>query len=182
MYEIYFNHSNDELMVEDHQKKETLPLMKMGLPFLMEADKHIQEQYPDTHETICLVHGDKKEFVYARVRHFFSCNFSVKDGRPDIDEDWNFDLENVPCPARINGTCKGGICNPTFSTDLTSREKEVLRLYVKGFDESEIAEVLFISKNTVHNHINNLYAKTGVKGKSCPDRRLVAYAYSKKIV
>ena len=47
--------------------------------------------------------------------------------------------------------------------------------------EDEIAEKLFISRYTVHNHINNMYSKTGIKGKSTPDRKLMAYAFKNKL-
>ncbi|MCY1720211.1 LuxR C-terminal-related transcriptional regulator [Prolixibacteraceae bacterium Z1-6] len=182
MYEIYFNHSNKNLMVENHPKSSTSTLNEMGHSFLVEADLNIKNQYPETWEELAGMHGEGSEMAYARVRNFFVCNFSVKDGRPDIDEDWNFDLENVPCPARLTGRCKDGICNPKMVSALSDREIEVLKLFAQGFDENEIGETLFISKNTVHNHINNMYKKLGIAGKSVPALKLAAYAHRKKII
>lgn len=43
---------------------------------------------------------------------------------------------------------------------LTSREKEVLRLTIKGYTGKEIADKLFISLNTVRNHKSNMMEKT----------------------
>lgn len=46
---------------------------------------------------------------------------------------------------------------------LSAREIEVVKLLVKGLISKEIAEVMQISKNTVENHKQNIYAKTGTK-------------------
>jgi DNA-binding CsgD family transcriptional regulator len=45
--------------------------------------------------------------------------------------------------------------------DLSPREIEVLRLMALGKSNREIAEVLFISRNTVSTHVRNILAKTG---------------------
>jgi len=56
----------------------------------------------------------------------------------------------------INGS-KLKAFNP-FS-ELTQREMEVLRLIAKGMSNSEIAEALFISENTVKGHVSNILSK-----------------------
>ena len=45
--------------------------------------------------------------------------------------------------------------------DLSPREIEVLRLMAAGKSNREIAEALFISRNTVSTHVRNILAKTG---------------------
>lgn len=42
---------------------------------------------------------------------------------------------------------------------LTSREKEVLSLLARGYNNNEIAACLHISKHTVKNHVSNIYHK-----------------------
>jgi DNA-binding NarL/FixJ family response regulator len=42
---------------------------------------------------------------------------------------------------------------------LTEREMEVLRLVAKGMNNREIAKQLFISENTVKNHVRNILDK-----------------------
>ena len=49
---------------------------------------------------------------------------------------------------------------------LTEREVEVLRLVAQGQREKEIARRLFISTNTVHYHIKEIYAKAGVSSRA----------------
>lgn len=49
--------------------------------------------------------------------------------------------------------------------DVSSREQEIIALLVKGLSNREIAELLFISPNTVKTHIKNIYAKLGVSNR-----------------
>jgi pimeloyl-ACP methyl ester carboxylesterase/DNA-binding CsgD family transcriptional regulator len=49
---------------------------------------------------------------------------------------------------------------------LSSRELEVLRLVAGGFDNEEIASRLHLSVRTVERHLQNVYAKLGVQGRS----------------
>jgi len=48
---------------------------------------------------------------------------------------------------------------------LTKREVEILHAVTSGRSNAEIGEALFISPNTVKNHIYSIYQKTGVKNR-----------------
>ncbi|MGW7607448.1 response regulator transcription factor [Streptomyces sp. NPDC054766] len=61
---------------------------------------------------------------------------------------------------------------------LTSRETEVLLLIAEGLSNHEIARKLHVSTATVKTHINNLFAKTGLKDRA----QAVRYAYGKGLV
>jgi DNA-binding NarL/FixJ family response regulator len=58
---------------------------------------------------------------------------------------------------------------------LTQREAEVLSLIAEGRSNAEIARELFISEATVKTHINNLFAKAGLRDRA----QAVTYAYRK---
>lgn len=47
------------------------------------------------------------------------------------------------------------------SSALTPREREVLELLAAGVPSNEIAERLFVSRNTVRNHVQNVLTKLG---------------------
>jgi len=49
--------------------------------------------------------------------------------------------------------------------DLSERETEVLKLISRGYKNSEIAEKLFVSQNTIKTHIKNIYVKLDVKNR-----------------
>ncbi|GHI02186.1 LuxR family transcriptional regulator [Streptomyces cellostaticus] len=61
---------------------------------------------------------------------------------------------------------------------LTARETEVLVLIGEGLSNQEIARALHVSTATVKTHINNLFAKTGLKDRA----QAVRYAYAKGLV
>ena len=53
----------------------------------------------------------------------------------------------------------------TPSHDLTTREAEVLELIAEGLTNGDIATRLFISVNTVRNHVQNILAKLDAHSK-----------------
>jgi DNA-binding NarL/FixJ family response regulator len=61
---------------------------------------------------------------------------------------------------------------------ITAREAEVLGLIAEGLTNQEIARALHVSTATVKTHINNLFAKTGLKDRA----QAVRYAYRHGLV
>ncbi|MFD7430273.1 LuxR C-terminal-related transcriptional regulator [Streptomyces sp. NPDC059818] len=62
---------------------------------------------------------------------------------------------------------------PELPDGMTPREVEVLVLIADGMSNAEIARSLHISQATVKSHINNLFAKAGLRHRAQP----VRYAY-----
>jgi HD-GYP domain-containing protein (c-di-GMP phosphodiesterase class II)/DNA-binding CsgD family transcriptional regulator len=54
----------------------------------------------------------------------------------------------------------------SWPAGLSGREVEVLRLVAKGRAEKAAAEALFISQQTVHQHVKHIYEKTGVSSRA----------------
>ena len=65
-----------------------------------------------------------------------------------------------------------------YSHELSPREMEVLRLVAMGNNNSEIAEELFISINTVTRHLTNIFTKTSTKNRV----EAAVYAARRRIV
>ena len=61
---------------------------------------------------------------------------------------------------------------------LTERELEVLRLVAKGLNNREVAKELFISENTVKNHVRNILEKLQLHSRM----EAVVYAMREKIL
>ncbi|WP_406455639.1 response regulator transcription factor [Streptomyces sp. NBC_00876] len=67
----------------------------------------------------------------------------------------------------------GGGAEPELPDGMTPREAEVLVLIAEGMSNAEIARSLHISQATVKSHINNLFAKAGLRDRA----QAVRYAY-----
>ncbi|MEL7002358.1 MAG: helix-turn-helix transcriptional regulator [Bacteroidota bacterium] len=50
--------------------------------------------------------------------------------------------------------------------NLTSKEKEVVRLILNNKKNQDIADALFVELSTIKTHINNIYKKVDVKSRS----------------
>ena len=179
MKEIYWNTNKDMLLLEDLNSGEVSRFDELPRSFFVTNDRKIKRDYPDVYEELCNLIGTVG-CEYGRFFQFSACNFATKDGNPDIDDDDNYIFEKVSCPVRH--ICKRITCKAQVSGKLSSRELQVVALFIKGFSEEEIGERLFISKSTVHNHTTNIYNKLGFAGSANPDRLLVAYATRNKIV
>jgi NarL family two-component system response regulator LiaR len=55
---------------------------------------------------------------------------------------------------------------PKLGHDLTERELEVLKLLVKGLNNTEIAKQLVISRSTARFHVSNILAKLGATSRA----------------
>ena len=61
---------------------------------------------------------------------------------------------------------------------LSEREEQVLRMWVNGATSREIGEKLFISEQTVKNHLHNIFDKLGVSDRL----ELALYALHHRII
>ncbi len=70
----------------------------------------------------------------------------------------------------LAGHCEGARTPPLVTgaepTPLTRREREVAMLAARGRSSREIADALFVSARTVENHLQHVYEKLGVRGRS----------------
>ena len=176
--EIYWNENSTILLSEDILTGNIQRLDEWENKKVQEFDSVIATLRPKAYQLLCNEFGYGSQFAFSRIYQFAACNFSTRNGRANIDEDYNFIVDRVSCPIRHK--CTYGYCSNINM--LSSREIEIVKLFVRGSTDDSIATKLFISKATVHNHINNIYHKLGFTGQPHPDRLLINYAYTNKII
>lgn len=67
---------------------------------------------------------------------------------------------------------------PDLHEDLTAREREILTLLAKGYDNQRIADESFISLKTVKTHVSNILSKLAVSDRT----QAVVYAFQHGLV
>ncbi len=73
----------------------------------------------------------------------------------------------LPSYARLSSNDEGAVLeNMVREYNISKREREIMELILEGKSNKEIEGQLFISFNTVKNHIYNLYQKLGVNSRS----------------
>ena len=175
----FYNTPEGEVMIKPTGEPERL-LQKSDEAFIHKFLSVIREFYSAAYNALMDNYNaieDKKYKDFISVRRFIKCNLGAYDNMIDLDEEWNFQFEFVGCPLR--GECKFDqiICSPKFDTKLSERQLEVMELICEGFTDSQVADRLFISLNTVNNHRKNSLKKLGMHS----TKEFVLYANKYKI-
>lgn len=140
----------------------------------------IRTRYPEAFSALSELYSRSERnrawYEFRMVSRFIRCNLGDYDTQSiDIDADGLLHMEQMKCPLMGADDCQYEciICRPKLSTGLTTRELELLPLLADGLQSHEIAERLFISKNTVDRHRQNILAKLGKRSVA----ELSAYYY-----
>ena len=122
------------------------------------AYKALEERYKESSP-------NKRYYRYIMAKRFIKCNFAQLDSTYIDIEDFDamkMNFERVDCPMRDECKFNGVICSPIYNTGLSAQEIRVARLWYKGASKDEIAGMLYLSPDTINNHIRNIYNKIGV--------------------
>jgi DNA-binding NarL/FixJ family response regulator len=68
-------------------------------------------------------------------------------------------MRQFAAPGEISG---GGSGKTRERSPLSQREREIVQLVAQGYKNKEMAEKMFISEQTVKNHLHNIFDKLGV--------------------
>ncbi|MEV0581946.1 response regulator transcription factor [Nonomuraea sp. NPDC050310] len=135
----------------------------------IEATRHIKASVPST-RIIMLTVSDEEEDLFEAIKAG-ATGYLLKDVQLDEVPDAvrkvheGQSLINPAMAAKLinefaNISRKEAERPPQMPVPrLTEREMEVLRLVAKGMNNREIAKQLFISENTVKNHVRNILDK-----------------------
>lgn len=154
-------------------------LMDISLPGMsgIEGVKKLREKLPQLDIIMLTVHKDD-EIVFESLCAG-ACGYLMKNISPDkllaaIREVYE---GGAPMSTNIARKIVTSFRIPQNKL-LTQRETEVLNQLCKGQSYKMIAEALFISEETIHFHIKNIYKKLQVHSKS----EAVAKAFKDKLV
>ncbi|MEU6382374.1 response regulator transcription factor [Streptomyces bauhiniae] len=167
-------------------------LMDLRMPRCdgVEATRRIRSEYPGTQVVVLTTFADD-ESLFAALRagargyltkdaggeEIVRAVQSVLSGEAALAPGIQLRLLEKLSQAEVRTTSEPA--EPAEPPDgLTTRESEVLVLIGEGLSNQEIARALHVSTATVKTHINNLFAKTGLKDRA----QAVRYAYSKGMV
>jgi DNA-binding NarL/FixJ family response regulator len=151
----------------------------------VEATRRIREQYPGTQVVVLTTYADDESLFPAL--HAGARGYLTKDAGGDeivraVESVLSGDAGLSPSVQRRLlerlSQPEPRPAAPVAPDGLTTRETEVLVLIAEGLTNQEIARRLHVSTATVKTHINNLFAKTGLKDRA----QAVRYAYSKGLV
>ncbi len=143
-------------------------LMDLSMPTMdgIEATRRLREQHPDLRVVVLTSYGDRRRIIEALDAG--ACGYLLKDEPAEAV------IEGIravhaghsmipPQMAAMLVTEFGRLSRKAKERErgpkLTDREIEVLRLVARGAANKEIAKTLFISENTVKNHIRNILDK-----------------------
>jgi NarL family two-component system response regulator LiaR len=131
------------------------------------ATRLIRQSYPDI-QVIALTSFGQEELVKAALQagaiSYLLKNISASDLAQAIRAAYAGKSTLAPEAARalINAATQP----VPVGHDLTTREREVLALIVKGYSNIEIGEQLGVSPATVKNHLNNIFSKLHVTNRT----------------
>ncbi len=149
-----------------------LVLMDLKMPRMngIQATRAIREQFPDV-RVLVLTTYDADEWVINAIRNG-AAGYLLKDTPQeelvkailDTVKGWN------PIDPQVAGKLIERVANQPNSalpdqkliSQLSEREREVLRLLANGLGNSEIAQTLFLSEGTVKNYVSMIFSKLGV--------------------
>jgi len=160
-------------------------LMDLRMPGMdgIEATRRLGEQYPGIAVVVLTTFADDDSILAAL--NAGACGYLTKNsGRQDIARairaaaSGQSVLDRAVQDRLLAATRTGR--QPAAAPEeppsgLTPREREVLTLIGQGLSNRGISERLFISEATVKTHINNLFAKAGIRDRADAVRRAMAY-------
>ncbi len=151
-------------------------LLDLRMPNLdgLQALQTLQQTNRRTRVIILTASEDKNEFVQAMK---LGCSGIVlKQTAPDLivksirkvfsGEIWLDShttaavMRQFAAPGENGGTNGGG--KSRERSPLSTREREIVALVAQGYKNKEMAEKMFISEQTVKNHLHNIFDKLGV--------------------
>lgn len=164
-----------ELMEKIENARPDVILMDISLPDIsgIELTKQITQQFPEI-KIVILSMYTQEEFITNSIasgakgylpknttqQELLNAIITVYNGKEYYNDTVSkIILENYISTVRKSKEAEEG----KDEENLSVREKQILKLYVEGMTNQQIADKLFISIRTVESHKNHIMQKLGVK-------------------
>ncbi len=160
----FINNNKPDIVITD--------LSMPNMSGIMLTEK-LNKSFPDIKVLILSMYNNE-EYVVSAIHAGAKGYLPKQDSTTDIlleaiskiaegDEFYSPSISKKVIKSYINNAKNSGIGDIAKKYQLTSREKEILKLYVEGFTNNEIAEKLNLSVFTIKTHKNNIMQKYNFK-------------------
>ena len=152
----------------------------------IEATTQIREELPDA-KILMLTMSDEEADLYEAIKAgasgYLLKEISIEEVPDAIRSVWSGQSRISPSMAskllsEFAVLSQRGADTKGMAAKLTDRELQVLRLVAQGLNNKDIADKLFISENTVKNHIRNILDKLHLHSRM----EAVVYAVKEKLL
>jgi two-component system response regulator DegU len=163
------------------ETKPNIILMDVEMPKLdgIHATRLIVERYPNIKILMLSVHNEDERVISA-IRSG-AVGYIMKDADQKefikiIKSTFAGERITSPFLANLTSRIQSKIHEPSLMDEeiemeikerfsLTGREKEILMLLLKGKSNKDIADLMFLSTETIKTHLQNIYRKLGVNSR-----------------
>jgi DNA-binding NarL/FixJ family response regulator len=182
-YTLAWSYSSVEETFEDFIETDVI-LLDINLPGMtgIEAIPLFKQKYPDQKIVMLTILED--DFHILEAIKNGADGYILKKSSPNkivdaIQQVYEGGAALTPMVARqVMAFLKPDAAKSESPSNLTPREKEILLLITQGMTNELIADKLFISVQTVRNHIKNIYDKLQVHSRA----QVVVKAFKDKLI
>lgn len=179
-----------EAIAAVERERPAVVLMDLRMPEVdgIEATRTITERFPEVAVLVLTTFDDEESIVAALgagARGYLTKDAGIDDiARAARSAAAGQSVLDPAVQSRLVAAAQRGapetplVASSAPPADLTAREAEVLGLIAEGLSNKEIAARLFIGEATVKTHINNLFAKAGLRDRA----HAVHYAFTHGVI
>jgi DNA-binding NarL/FixJ family response regulator len=154
----------------------------------IELTERLKTQYPEV-KVLILSMFNNEEYIVSAIKAGAKGYLPKQDSTTEIlleairtikngDEFYSPSVSKIVMKSFVSNFKGAGVNDVAKKHQLTSREKEILKLYVEGYTNNEIAEKLNLSVFTIKTHKNNIMQKYNFKSTV----EMIKFAIRSKIV